>query len=525
MPSDPPPPAPHPADGEERLHPSTLLFAAGGVARQMVVPALVGGVGLGGGWTDRAFAIGLLIVAVTSLLGAAARYARFRYRLAGDGLVVRSGVLARSHRVIPLGRVQNVELRQSALHRVFGVAELRVETAGGGGEPEAVLSVLGEDEARALRAEVLIRRRAAAPAAEPEPGAQADAPPAVTGRTLVRLTRTDLLLAGATANEAGVIAAGLWGVFQLADEASLPVFEQLGDPLDWIARVVGTGSVPFVVAAVVLGFVFVFVGWAFSMAGALVRYYGFTLARDGGELRKRYGLLTVREASVPLERVQALRVKESLLRRALGLATVKIETAGGPPGEGVQDEAEAFVPILYRADLARLVRGIFDDLDLDRVGLRPVDPRSRRRALLRYALLLGVPALVFAGAAVRFGEPALLLALLPVAPLPWLLARWQYLHRGYALVPGYVVARAGVVNRVTWIIPEHKLQTVHVTETPFQRRHGLASVVVDTAAGGRPAVVIDLGDEGARALLDELTQRARTAARALALRRRAWGAG
>ena len=86
------------------------------------------------------------------------------------------------------------------------------------------------------------------------------------------------------------------------------------------------------VLATLAGVLLLLVGWMISIAGAFVRFHGFTLSVDGGEMRKRYGLLTVHEASVPLQRVQAIRVEETFLRRWLGLASLMIETAGGSPG-------------------------------------------------------------------------------------------------------------------------------------------------------------------------------------------------
>jgi putative membrane protein len=92
-------------------------------------------------------------------------------------------------------------------------------------------------------------------------------------------------------------------------------------------------------------------------------------------------------------------------------------------------------------------------------------------------------------------------------PLPWIAGRLQYRSRGWALAPGYAVARSGVLRRVTWIVPDAKLQTLHLSASPFQRRMGLSTLVLDTAAGGRAAAVIDLGEETARALLEQIAER------------------
>ncbi|NIP78504.1 MAG: PH domain-containing protein, partial [Gemmatimonadetes bacterium] len=102
----------------------------------------------------------------------------FRYRLEGDELIIDSGVLSRRRRVIPLARIQNVDLKRSALERLAGVAELRLETASGGSDTEAGLAVLSLDEAHALQAQLRERRaRTAAAGTAVEDGApDAEAP-------------------------------------------------------------------------------------------------------------------------------------------------------------------------------------------------------------------------------------------------------------------------------------------------------------------------------------------------------------
>ena len=92
----------------------------------------------------------------------------FRYHLADGELIVREGVLFRTERHIPLGRVQSVVQRRNVLHRAFGVTELRLESSGGT-RPEAVMSVITANEADRLERVLRSAARAAAPAAATEP--------------------------------------------------------------------------------------------------------------------------------------------------------------------------------------------------------------------------------------------------------------------------------------------------------------------------------------------------------------------
>lgn len=497
MPSDD---APRPPLAEltdvRRLHPATLLFAALSTARRFLFPAFVGAFSASR-QAPGDFVLWLsLILSVPAILAAVAKYVSFRYRLGADELVLTSGILRRHHRVIPFSRVQNIEMRQSLLQRLVGVAELRVETAGGAGQAEADLTVLAREDAESLRVEVMARRQRVTQFDT----AEQEAVPTPSVRRLAHLDTMDLVIVGATANEAGLIAAALFGLLQFVDPFTGALLQR-----------VEAVELPAASAAIILGaavlLVFIVLGWIVSIVRSVVGFHEFTLERVDGELRKRYGLLSRREGVIPLERVQAVRIEESLFRRPFGLASLKVATAGGPTGER-QGGAEAFLPLARRRELPALVAGVFPELDLEALSFRPVHPRSRRRAFIRYsaALLLITTILV----AVFGTDWALLLLSLPAL---YALAAWQYRHRGYALASGFVAARNGVMNRITWIVPDHKLQVVLTQETPFQRRHGLASLVIDTAGGGRQATIIDLARDDAYTLREELGVRLRAALR------------
>ena len=470
-----------------RMHPFALLSEAVNTARALAIPALVGGASIGGGHMGRVVLWGVVLLAVLSVFSAVAGHLAFRYRVAADELIVDSGVLSRRRRVIPLSRVQNLELRQTALQRAFDVSELRIETAGGDTE-EVVPLVLGRTEAQRLRLE-LLGRHAATPDAAPESEQ--------SRHLLARLSARNLVLAGVTANEAGVLVAVLIGMLEAAYQLPLGIPRIRLDP-----RVLIPDLPLFSTVLIGLGLLLVLFSLALllSIGGALTGYWDFVLERVGGDLRKSYGAFDRREVTVPLARVQALRVEESLLRRPLGLASLKIETAGAAPGKAGRGGAEAFLPLVRARDISRLAAAIFDGFDYGDLDFRPVHPYARRRALFRYATL--VLALT-AGMAVWRGPAALwLLSLLVFA---YMAAQGHYRALGYAQVPGYIVARSGFWTRITWVVPEGKVQTAHLTETLFQRRNGVATPVIDTAAA--QVSVRDLPRGDAMVLFHDVAER------------------
>ena len=53
---------------------------------------------------------------------------RFAYGVGAREIVIESGILSRNRRSIPFDRVQDVDIERGPLHRLFGLAKVRIET-------------------------------------------------------------------------------------------------------------------------------------------------------------------------------------------------------------------------------------------------------------------------------------------------------------------------------------------------------------------------------------------------------------
>ena len=130
------------------LHPTSLVFDLLAHVRSYLVPL---GFGLFGAANGN---VGLLIISgilfVPAVMRSAFRYFTLRYRIEDAHLIVDQGLVFRKTRSIPVHRIQNIDLTQNVLHRIFKVAEIKIETASGT-EAEAVLRVLSMEEFDVLR--------------------------------------------------------------------------------------------------------------------------------------------------------------------------------------------------------------------------------------------------------------------------------------------------------------------------------------------------------------------------------------
>ena len=72
----------------------------------------------------------LLLSAWIVLVAPARRFSRWGYAMDGEELQVRRGLFIQVHTVVPLDRVQHIDISQGPLERSFGVSRLIVHTAG-----------------------------------------------------------------------------------------------------------------------------------------------------------------------------------------------------------------------------------------------------------------------------------------------------------------------------------------------------------------------------------------------------------
>ena len=483
---------------EQRLHPLSWLFVLLAQLRQFVLPLLALVVF---GQHDRYAFWPLIGVGVLALLSVW-RYFTYRYRIEADSVVIRSGLLHRHLRQVPFARIHNVALHQSPLHRLFDVAEVRLESAGGK-KPEAQMQVLRLADALAL--ESLVRHRtgavASSTAADPADGAMAGASP--PSATLLRLPPAEVLRLGLVSNRGLlVLGGGFAAVSQFNSRLVSNLFEQWGQSLFGWADAHQFGPRDYLLAGISLVLAFIVLLRLFSIALALLQYFGFHLDEYGRRLTVERGLLTRLRTSVPRRRIQAWTLEEGLMHRLLRRRSLHVDTAvGEQPGQASRGLRE-LAPIATPVACDDLVRHLLPQLAWPPAQWQPL----HARAWLRLAVP-GVILSMLATAALcwRFGA----WGLLALAWLPWsvFVARRHAEHAGYACEGELIAARGGWWSRHWRFAELDKLQALQLAQSPIDRVYGMATLSLDTAganAFGPPLRLRYLPQAEARALFERL---------------------
>ena len=243
-----------------RLHRAAILVYSADALRNAAFPliVIVGMSVLGGGGFEvrdlmRAAIYGAIGVTVSALMGYL-RWTSTTYAIGPEAIHHHTGIVREKDTVVPLARIEALDVHQGPLQRAFGVFAVDVQTGAAAKGGEIALPALTPAAVDELRA------------ARPQAAAAVDAPAGPQRR----ISGRELAFAALTAGQLAVILP----VLAAAGQASSQVLEdERGEQ--------AVRLIPHSVTAVLVGAAALLVAaWLLSTLGAIVTFGGFTVTRD-----------------------------------------------------------------------------------------------------------------------------------------------------------------------------------------------------------------------------------------------------
>ncbi len=333
-----------------RLHPLTPVALGGKVLGLLVFLLLLGLVdhasssGSSGRWIQSAIFGGLAIVVVIRGL---ITVAVTSYHLSGGELRIDSGLLQKQSKRIRLNRVQSVDVLEPFSARIFGLAEVKVTTAGS--ERAAVrLRYVAAPVAQQLRADLLARSAG---------GGHDGTADAVETPERLLLHVPHGQLVGAV-----LLQMVSWRLLLLAIGPALAI---VGNQNGHKATA-GLGVALFLS----VGIAFVLAVWK-----QLNTFWDFTVADSVDGLRVRHGLFSTARQTVPPGRIQAVLIHQPLSWRPFGWAQVRMNVAGY--GRSDASRRTTLIPVADREYAERFVGWLLGGVDLHEIPLTAAAPSGR----------------------------------------------------------------------------------------------------------------------------------------------------
>ncbi|MED0990834.1 PH domain-containing protein [Bacillus nitratireducens] len=383
------------------------------------------------------------------------------YWVENNILHIKHGVFVKKESYLNKDRVQNISTSSNVIYQMLGLTKLNIEVAGGGSEPEVMLAGIKEDEAKELIA-LLNKKRSAA---------SEEVPMTEESKTIYQLTMKEILVASITSGRFGLVFSGLLLIYTEFNQF-LPKW--LINKVE--AYVMDNGVYELIVMAAIL----MAISWVISTIGYALKYANFKIERNGNEIRIVQGLFDKKEFVLKLHRIQAITVKEGILRQPFGYCSVEVEVIQSIEAAGNEVMLH---PFMKKKDVQQLLAYLQLPYEIEE-EIVPLPKAALRRYIIMGWITSAVLAVLIAGASIYFKQNIALFTLIPLFIVFTLLAYARYRSGGYMIRDNQLVMVHRGLAKYTGIMRRRHIQVVGYNQSYFQKKDELCTAAVAVAGHG-----------------------------------------
>lgn len=415
------------------------------------------------------FFVGFGIVFISDIL----KWFTHKYELDGKAFHLYKGIFNKTELTIPFTKIQNVNRHISLFHRIFKVTSISFETGIKGEGDSVKFEVISQKEADRMETYIKNAVRDELAVESNNDGIDLsssilDMPKGDSNRTIhFRPTTKDTIKASFTSLSFFVLISLLFSAYFKMDEIFHiektvgGIFEEMMSSW-WMITII---AIILIVASI-----------GFGIAHTFIKYGKYEISSDDDFIYITKGMIEVAAFSISKEKVQAIEINQSIIKRCLGLAEVKLISAGSDSEEDGSD-VHSLYPFLPVKRAYQMVTEILPSYKVTE-KMNHLPQRSFWVRLLRPSWIwLSVTVGLF------FYQPSILNVeqawwILSVALLILIigLRLLDFFHTRYILNDRFIQLKKGSLTTSLFISKRDKIIEVSVSQNIIQKALGIASI-------------------------------------------------
>ncbi|MGR9050705.1 PH domain-containing protein [Halobacillus faecis] len=400
------------------------------------------------------------------------------YQLEATAVHMTHSWLTSTQKTVPYSKIQNVQKESKWFHRVSGMTSLTLETSMQGGESSIRFPVLKKEEAAWIEKSV---QRKLSPASKQETVKSEEAEVPVLEEQM-RNFEDDQIQRGYpktvhfTPTKKEIVKASFASLSFLA---FIPMIGSLLSKLDdfhFEKQVDGFLSFLFESPTVLVtaSILFVVLSGVFGIGRTIVKYGKYEIASDEDMIFITKGMVEEKHISISKNKVQAILIEQSFMKRILGLAVVKFVCAGG---SGEESEVSALYPFLPVKRAYSLVEELLPDYQFSSQMNRLPKQSFWIKMLKPSWLWMISTGLLYFVKPEPFG----------ISSAWWILSVFLFIfimisralsfyHSSYAIHDQYIQLRSGGFTTSLFVSKRNKVIEMEASQTFIQKMLKLASI-------------------------------------------------
>lgn len=431
-----------------------------------------------------------------------------KYKLDDQSFHLYNGIFSKSERTIPFSSIQNVNRHTSFFHRMFHVTSTSFETGMTGEEAGVKFEVISQLDSERIEAHIARADYSGPTTVSPdvaniELSSQKETERVSLNRTThFKPSKLSILKASFTSLSFLVLVPIICSFYFKIDE----IFHVKKEAEGLFSAVMSSAWLVIVITIILVA-----ASAVFGIVRTFLKYGKYHISSDNERIYITKGIIEETTFSISKDKVQAIEINQSIMKRLLGLAEVKLISAGSLSlGEDTL-EINSLYPFLPGKRAYEMISEILPTYE--------VTSKMTRLPVKSLWVRLFKPSWIWitATAALFYFKPAVL----GIEQAWWILSAvlfitikgirvLDFLNTRYTLNDRFVQFKTGSLTTCLFVSKRDKIIEVKVTRNILQKMSGLASIgTINRAKPVRHAGVSDVPLELAASLYQWYMERRR----------------
>ncbi len=411
----------------------------------------------------------LIGVILVLLVKAILKYLNFTFYISKDDFHLSTGILKKETVLIPKSKIQNVYIKQNVLQQLINVVQVNVETAGDK-STEISIAALHREKAMQLKAALFSNREAI----QLEDTNETEIT-AAESNVFFKASIKKLLLEGVSQNHLQsffIIIATIAGLYTNFKDL-IKQFKWQNYFGDWFVM----DKESFLKTLVLNAFIFVIliiVTFLVSLIKTVIVNYNLKVVDNNKTIEITKGLFNKVSLNLVPSRIQNIQITTNRIKQYFGLHTMNFKQA-----MVTKKEQKHFAIIgLGKQQIQYLVQRLYNKYN------KELEQHKPEHYYKRILILKTIPVIVIING-ISFLAIDHYFWLVNIVLIPYIIIAiyWRYKKAYYALDDVYLsIGSGGLLSTTKELLEIHKIQTVSITQSIFQKRRHIASVKVATSS-------------------------------------------
>ncbi|MGW6299080.1 PH domain-containing protein [Peribacillus butanolivorans] len=445
----------------KRLHPFKIPFELGKVMKGnlfLIIMLYVLNFG-----TEKTYMkvlqIGFLVYLVWRVISVILQWYTYKYQIKEGTVQITSGLISKSFRTVPFLKVQNVQRRTTLFHKLFNLTSLTFETGMTDDQGSVPFEVISQKEAKRLEQELSLIQELSVIEVD---GTEEDAleiVESVSEKTIhFTPTKQDVLKASFTSLSFLALIPIVATIYNTLDD-----FFNMENAEGLLATLLDTW---WIVTIALIGIICIAV--AFGIISTFVKYGKYEISSDYERVYIKKGVLDESAFSIQKEKVQAVEITQSLIKRMLGLAEVKLISAGSTGDKEL--ETNTLYPFLSVDRAYAMIEEILPTYKVER-SMERLSKQAFKVRMLRPSFFW-----ILTTVAIYYFKPAIWYVSVILLVLIYTLRILDYKNSRYLLNNEIIQFKSGSLVTSLFITKRSKVIQIEVERSKLQKLFGLASI-------------------------------------------------